>query len=73
MVNKTPYSIDYAIKRLRQAVELAEIEGNFTRLRIAVNDLEEAINADAVYTEMDEDSRDQQDTTQSIISTFHPI
>jgi len=84
MNNKSTYPTDYAIKRLRQAVELAEIEGDFRPVRLAINDLEESIGAEnikLVYEdrEMDEleriseDERDHRETTRSIISSFYPF
>jgi len=84
MTNKSTYPIDYAIRRLRQAVELAEIEGDFRPVRLAINDLEESINAEnikLVYEDrdMDELERISEDecghceTTRSIISTFYPF
>jgi len=55
MKNKTTYPIDYAIKRVRDAIELAEIEGNFQPVRLAVKDLEDAIKA-----EVDDDMKADQ-------------
>ena len=46
MTNKSTYPLDYAIERVRQAVDLAEAEGDFQKVRLAVNDLEESIQAE---------------------------
>jgi len=67
MNNKSTYTIEYAIKRVRDAIELAEIEGNFQPVRLAVNDLEDAINAEI----KDADSKDHEDTVRSVVSSFY--
>lgn len=46
MKTKATYPIDYALERVRQAVDHAEIEGDFHKVRLAVNDLEESIKAE---------------------------
>ena len=46
MTTKATYPIDYAIIRLRQAIDHAEFLGEFRQLRLAINDLEESINAE---------------------------
>ena len=46
MKTKATYPIDYAIDRLKQSVELAEIEGDFRPVRLAINDLEDSIKAE---------------------------
>ena len=69
MNEKPTYSIDYALRRVRDGIEYAETGGDFQKLRKAVNDLEDAINADI----NDKDSKDQEDTNRSIISSFLPF
>ena len=69
MNEKPTYSIDYALRRVRDGIEYAEMVGDFQQLRKAVNDLEDAINADI----NDKDSKDQEDTNRSIISSFLPF
>lgn len=46
MKTKATYTIDYALERLNHAIEYAEKEGDFRQVRIAVNDLEESIQAE---------------------------
>ena len=46
MTTKATYPIDYAIDRLKQAVALAEIEGDFRPVRLAINDLEDSIQSE---------------------------
>lgn len=46
MTNKPTYPLDYAIERVRQAIDLAEAEGDFQKVRLALNDLEESIQAE---------------------------
>jgi hypothetical protein len=45
---KPTYEIDYAIKRLQDAIDLAEMEGDFVSLRLALKDLKESIEIDQI-------------------------
>jgi len=69
---KPTYTLDYAIRRLRDAIELAELEGNYQSVRLAVNDLVDSIKAEELQVDRDADAKDQENTNRSIISTFYP-
>lgn len=76
MTNKSTYPLDYAIERVRQAIDHAEVEGDFQKVRLVVKDLEESIQAELgnqLLIDQIADAKDQEDTNRSIISTFYPF
>lgn len=62
MTTQTPYSIDYAIKMLRQAIDFAESDGDFAPLRKWANEVE--LSARAIEDSADQRTEKQRDYDQ---------